>query len=501
MLEAPSSSASAAVLSSLEVSARADSLARGISLALADAALRRQLRDDMRDSPYRRHALPLWAHLRGSRGEALSAKAAEALGLSVPDLLAFEQSLPAMTLVMERAVDRMQWTGTADVVVYGTAVRGRARVPVNGTLQGYNVSGRVVEVPLRSYAPFPYLAVVPAKLSLRPKKEGLPRTVAPSGETISTSAEEVQMLTFDECAESGDPYCCPETAIDCEGEPSPGPEQGGTLLPAGIDHRNCFGWTGLYPDVAPVTSANDADQDGIRDDCEWQIAYAFRPMLARNNSDEAPEREPYYSVTRSSFGEVGTVKIFYALSYYRDPGDPFFHMEAHDGDSEFIVVYVHNTADPRGTIWALDRATLSAHWGAGVNIDHTRTYSSHELEYPTEDRGRPRVWVSKNKHANYANKHDCDWVFNDHCDTTWDGTAYEDVEVMQFANIGNMFDTSPARTNGVLRDYVTSRTPPLFGNTGTERFWYDQSYFAGWHSRQGQAIAGSYRTALSFFKF
>jgi hypothetical protein len=65
-------------------------------------------------------------------------------------------------------------------------------------------------------------------------------------------------------------------------------------------------------------------------------------------------------------------------------------MEA-EGNPECIIVRVHNTADPRGTIWSVDNATLSAHWGAGTNIDHTVPYGAVELEYPSEHRGRRRV--------------------------------------------------------------------------------------------------------------
>jgi hypothetical protein len=110
------------------------------------------------------------------------------------------------------------------------------------------------------------------------------------------------------------------------------------------------------------------------------------------------------------------------------------------------------------------------------------------------------VWVSKNKHANYASKDDCDWVWNDHCDPVWDGTAYEDVEIIASANLGNMFDTTPARSNGVLLDFTTSRNPQ-FGNTGIESFWTNANYFAGWKGAHGQAVAGPYRTSLSFFGF
>jgi len=165
------------------------------------------------------------------------------------------------------------------------------------------------------------------------------------------------------------------------------------------------------------------------------------------------------------------------------------------------VLNVHNTADARGTVWALDQATISAHWGEGFSTDHTATYRGSDMEFPSEFRGRPRVWVSKNKHANYRTKGICDWMYHDYCDPSWDGTTYEDVEVLPGANLGNMFDMGSQRTNGVLLDPISSRNAAQYGYTGVESFWYAPEFFAGWKNLYGQALAGTYRLSLSFFQF
>jgi hypothetical protein len=194
-----------------------------------------------------------------------------------------------------------------------------------------------------------------------------------------------------------------------------------------------------------VDPAADLDRDGLRDDCEYELAQAFRPLLAMSAADRAPSNEPYWSVTRqsTSFGpNVPPIKIIYALSYYRDPGDPLSSFHAHDGDSEFIIIEVHQTTDPDlagWSRWALDFVTFSAHWGEGAGVNHTSRYEYNSIEFPADYRGRPRVWVSLDKHANYRSKSLCASMWNDWCTHPAypSGTIYRDVIVDPNANLGN----------------------------------------------------------------
>lgn len=142
-------------------------IARGITLAMADVELRHRLRDDLRDSPYRMHALPLQSYLAGRNGGLLTLAAAEALNLSTIDFVALVSQLPNLAIVMERPLDRVQWTGQHDIIVYGAPIAGRGRIPSNGRVQGFDIEGHSVDVPLTAFAPFPYLAVLPLRLQPR----------------------------------------------------------------------------------------------------------------------------------------------------------------------------------------------------------------------------------------------------------------------------------------------------------------------------------------------
>lgn len=434
----------------------------------------------MRDSPLDEHTLFLEDFTSSEHGASFLRTLAMMNHSSVEAMRLLIDRHAEFAFWMERPLDRARWEATDDIVVYGSLS------PVPGTVasshRGFRVTGDSVEVMLSTFSIFPYVALVPraglraVAVPVQPKRAGM---------TISTRDEEYAR------AKVHGPNRLVACDVDCG---SPATEDGGTLLPYGMDGDYCFGRT------TPLASSDDRDSDGIRDSCEAALAQAFRPMLARNNHDHAPETEPYWSAARVSASSQ-QIKIFYALSYFRDPGDPQFVMQAHDGDSEFIIVTIHNTNNYRGSVWALDDETLSAHWGAGGGVEHTATYGYLSVEFPDDYRGRPRVWVSWNKHANYRSKGVCDWQWNDVCDTGITGTAYEDVVVVPEANLGNSFNSNPESISNRLVDCTASRSPNYWGNVYNECFWSNESYFAGWKGDQGQAKAGPYRLMLSFYAF
>ncbi|MDE2804739.1 MAG: hypothetical protein OXN18_06285, partial [Gemmatimonadota bacterium] len=101
----------------------------------------------------------------------------------------------------------------------------------------------------------------------------------------------------------------------------------------------------------------DLDGDDILDECEFDVAYAFRPSLVFHPEEDAKSRETYWAV-RQPTKTSSSLRIFYALGYHRDTGiDALGGAFGHDGDSEAIVVSV----TPRVGRWTTDTVLISAH--------------------------------------------------------------------------------------------------------------------------------------------
>src|SRR5438552_1556100 len=62
-------------------------LARALALSMRDSKVRRQVLEDLRDSPFPRHKLDLKSYLRGARGRSLADAGARASGGAIDDLL------------------------------------------------------------------------------------------------------------------------------------------------------------------------------------------------------------------------------------------------------------------------------------------------------------------------------------------------------------------------------------------------------------------------------
>jgi len=478
--------------SASEAGARADTVARGLALSLGDASLRQQLLEDLRDSPFPHHALHLRSYLRGSRGRMLATAAANALHISDEAFGALEAALPELQIVVDRPIDRVRWTGGNDIAVYGTTTPLDTRRKEVRTELGFRPNGDTITIPIAWYASYTYLTLEPVNVRFGADPERV-RRAAPHGRgrTISTSLQELS-----ESYRSSAPNYTIVPCEDCT-DPGGGGTPDGVLLNSLYTRDYCVTVAGEF------TAAEDADADGVRDNCEAALAQAFRPMLAMSSADVTPEMEPYWAVTKEYGSPYGSlIKIFYALSYYHDGGEIRFQTTGHDGDSEFIIVGITGTG---GSRWHLDYETLSAHWGAGSFVDETATYGYASVEYPSEYRGRPRVWVSQNKHANYRSKSVCDGMIQDDCDWGFENwTIYRDVDVQTNANLGDVWDhyrgLSPYL--GAMRDCFPSRNPAVTGGY-TECYWYNynQDYFAGWRGDQGQEKSTSYAPLLSYYSF
>jgi hypothetical protein len=487
----PPTSEAAAILARANAS---DSLSLAIARALRSETVRMRLFADLRDSPSPKHALNLQQYLAGSSGHTLLVAAAGQVGKSVQQFEAMLSVLPPLTLLLDRVLDRVRWQGTADIIVYGSSLKGMDRYLAGPTIRGFSTLGESVPVPIREAGPGPYLAILPIESGFGDDLRQVPSTALQrTGTTISTPEEEVSAQHLGpRVAYTMLPPAC-ELDQSC---PPGGAPADGIALPAPFTAAYCFGWTGWGQPA--LNASTDTDADGIRQDCEYQLAYNFRPQVARNSHDGTPEKEPYWSVTRIP-GTVVGVRIFYAYAYYRD-GGAGLGITAHDGDSEFVIVEVENNMNSGNyRLWELDDATLSAHWNDG-SYDHTANYSYQDLEYPAGFRRRPRVWASQDKHANYRSEAVCDSYFwQDVCVSFFTGTVYDDLEVVSNANLGNYYNTGGMPADHTLANCAQSRNPGS-GKTGWECFWTFQ-FFAGWNGYYGQPTATRYGDMLSFYKF
>lgn len=447
-----------------------DALARGIAVALAEPAVRRQLLEDLRDSPFRRHSLHLRSYLRGRRGIAIATAAARASGMQVEQLLALEAALPELEISMPRSLDRIKWTGTSDIVVFGTTATLRKRAAAPSAEVGYTVAGQAVEVPVWGRPAFPYIAIAPAERRYGPDPE------AKRGAATKQTRNTVSTRESEQLALMAESTCDPYTAvIECPIEPGTG--GGGGYQPTGIQLPSQFTHTECTTNLS-----TDQDLDRILDPCEYQLALAFRPRLAFDTDEDNADREPYWAVARHAT-QPGWLRIFYLIAYREDGGTPNGGFTAHQGDSEFIIIDVEHLGAAK---WALTRATLSAHWQKPT--DNTATYGYDVLEFPESFRGRPRIWVAEDKHANYRSKSVCDagaW-YADNCNDGRD--TGETLDILASANVGNSFHIGVR-----LLDRVTSRQ----GYPGIEYLWTGTS-FRGWLTPSGDG-SGPYSESLVFF--
>jgi hypothetical protein len=292
-----------------------------------------------------------------------------------------------------------------------------------------------------------------------------------------------------------------QTKDYCERDPNchyadPDSTQNGIFLGLDINPEQCY------------TILGDTDRDGLKDYCEQVIALEFGPLLSTSPSDDGLTRETYWAARHWTYSDGReVVRILYMLGYHIDGGSPNpacdvivtgtpltpnDTCEMHFGDSEWIVLDLSYQAAYKH--WYVIAAAMSAHWStAPSGLDSSDWYAALTLEYPRKHLGYPRVYVSRDKHANYRTRVQCDQgaLFFDTCDDNQD-----DVRISTFANRN-------VGSNAVrFIDRVTSQSP--YVHTGYEFFWSDY-YFCGWdgpsvnHNRAN--CSTSYVTVLRYFGF
>jgi len=256
-----------------------------------------------------------------------------------------------------------------------------------------------------------------------------------------------------------------------------------------------------------VTGSTDLDRDQIRDDCEAALAANLAPLLNIGNNDWVPARQPYWSASRHPT-RPNNVQIIYALSYLRDGGFAIdFYLDAHEGDSEFIILEVINST---GSKWGVIEATLSAHFHAEQDACYYQiggrycgldSYYWDDLDYPVGP--GPRIWSSLGKHANYRNRAACESgaTYQDSCGGDYVGGK---IFAPAYRNVGNFYHLPAAsRTTAtqLLNCTLWSGSTYVYGyfRNGQECFWTDDR-FSGWDPMKPDD-ATPYRRIFEIFGF
>lgn len=457
----------------------ADPLLRMLAAALSDPQIRLRLLADLRDSPFPKHRLHLKSYLRGRAGAPILASGAERAGTTPGRIMRLLDSLPEVEIVMPTELDRIRWTGTPDVVVVGSGLP-RREIHSRGSLVGYTTRGEPVTVPLYTPAGRPLILLIATRENFgnAPEERRLraPRTTR---RTVSTPELEMSATS-----------CDPATAvIECVDEHG----SAGPITYAGGGVQLSSGYT--YQCMVGAYAPGDGDGDTVLDVCERELAQRFRPYLALRArdywysiaGDDDVRREEHWAARTGDF--ANSVKIFYALSYYKDMGDPTcLGCTGHDGDSEWVNLHLFYA----NGLWYVDRARLSAHWHALA--ESTETVDAQNLEFPGEP-GRIRVWVAEYKHANYKSKHACNnggALDQDDCsDNSFVlGSAFFEVEVLPDANLGNSWHQ--------YKNCVPSRKSV---SPYQECYWNPGVRFKGWSHYRYRDDAGPYHEPLTAYSY
>ena len=292
---------------------------------------------------------------------------------------------------------------------------------------------------------------------------------------------------------------------------------------------DCFPSSGRIGDEQP-----DADKDSISDECEYQVARTFAPVLRFRRDDRNSERDTYWEVRRTSeqldtrcesYNETRETRgvqlwVFYALGYHRDGGR--IGATWHHGDSEYVIVSVVQVGGQR---WRLAGVCMSHHgkrahyWADGETLVY-------------DNAGRLAISVSYRKNANYVNRHcrhgnlpqpvtdlrslgkralhsliyvvTLRFLWGDLCAVF---PKEEDVEVLREGKLGpyNVRTGWCARAPSRDPDWCITDNSRITGfwknRTGLERLWSPQR-FCGWYwNRQVPNCAPSYLGSLELFGF
>lgn len=271
----------------------------------------------------------------------------------------------------------------------------------------------------------------------------------------------------------------------------------GVSIPSGKTYSTCF-----QPGVFDQNV--DRDQDGVDDQCEFELAYAFRPQLKLMWNDCDTRREPHFAVRqKNSLDWGGVIYIFYAMSYVYDCGPPFWcppltsQCLPHMGDSEWVILEVGPSPPGSNGPWALKYGTLSAHWK--TDNDQTAGYEASDLEDAegSPGYGAPRIWIAQNKHGAYRTQGSCNGsgLLNlDDCNDPLQ--AYFTLDFNAAQNLGRLGPSTEFIGSFPLKPVYDRLT----NNGNLEFFWSPDVAFCGWRQHPSTSdCTASYHKSLSAY--
>jgi hypothetical protein len=139
------------------------------------------------------------------------------------------------------------------------------------------------------------------------------------------------------------------------------------------------------------------------DGMEAALAEKYEPYLWFSSTEDfRKNRFPFFAVEPVE-GDV--TSIYYALSYFRDYGDPDLGgLTSHLGDSEFIVINLWE--NPEGE-WVPQDLFLSAHYHAISDSSSRHLFGEFETFEDETGNVHPVVYASEWKHGNYISLEAC----------------------------------------------------------------------------------------------
>jgi hypothetical protein len=226
-----------------------ETVTRALAGSLADQAVRDRVRDDLRDSPFREHKVPLQAYLTGSGGHLLDAMAAHS-GKTGAELLRLVGQMPAMEFYMPVESQRDTWAATPDVMVAYQLTESDAPI-------AYDVSGTRTVLSPTAAPSRPVLTLVPVETNFDHPYTGarLENRFSHGGKTIGTYVPDIRTTVIAPECDPMDPTC----------GAGGGGDGGGTYTPPSGLYMNLSSigdlgeaWTKGSPEIEVIVLGPDA---------------------------------------------------------------------------------------------------------------------------------------------------------------------------------------------------------------------------------------------------